>query len=322
MEEQATQTTIETAPEHKPDRKFRYMPPQLVTDNPVILKELRGRMRGARAFNVLTIYLFLLGTFTSLIYVAASESAVSIGGQANVGEIGRTLFGGVVAIEMVLVSFIAPAFTSGAISGEREHQTYDLLRTTLLPSHSLVLGKLLSSMLYVVLLLTAAIPLQSIAFFFGGVAETELILSFVILLATALLFSTIGIYFSTRARRTLSASVLTYSVATFITFGLPIIIGSVMIALGLWYNGGQSSGAQKVLLYVIGGVLCTNPAATALLTQYVLLNQRTIGAFSYTLTNGQQVTLISPWIPFTIIYLALTAVFFVLSIRRMGKLEE
>ncbi len=45
------------------------------------------------------------------------------------------------------------------------------------------------------LLLLAAIPLQSIAFFFGGVAETEVILSFVILAATALLFSTIGILF-------------------------------------------------------------------------------------------------------------------------------
>ena len=115
-------------------------------DNPVVLKELRGRMRGARAFVVLTIYLALLGAFASLIYVAVSESSTRTSGQANVGEIGRTLFGGIVAIEMLLVSFIAPAFTAGSISGEREHQTYDLLRTTLLPSRALVLGKLLSSM--------------------------------------------------------------------------------------------------------------------------------------------------------------------------------
>ena len=209
---------------------------RLLTDNPVVLKELRGRMRGARAFIVLTIYLALLGAFASLIYVAVSESSMSVSGQVNVGEIGRTLFGGVVAIEMLLVSFIAPAFTSGAISGEREHQTYDLLRTTLLPPYALVLGKLLSALLYVLLLLLAAIPLQSIAFFFGGVAETEVILSFVILTMTALLFSTIGIYFSVRSRRTLSASVLTYSVATFITFGLPILLGSIMLVFGLSFD--------------------------------------------------------------------------------------
>jgi ABC-2 type transport system permease protein len=293
-----------------------------VLDNPVMIKELRSRMRGARAFIVLSIYLLLLSAFSSLVYVAVSESSLSISGQSSVGQIGRTLFGGVVAIEMMLVAFIAPAFTSGAISGEREHQTYDLLRTTLLPAHAFVLGKLLSSMLYVFLLLAAAIPMQSIAFFFGGVAETELLLSFVILMATALLFGTIGIFFSTRSTRTLSASVLTYSVATFIMFGLPILLGAVMLIIGFSLDSVGSSTAQIVMLYVAGGILSTNPPATALLTQYVLLNQRTMGTFSYTLAGGNSVTLISPWIPFTILYLVLTVVFFLLSVRRARRIEE
>ncbi len=293
-----------------------------VFDNPVVLKELRGRMRGARAFVVLTVYLVLLGAFSSLVYVAVSESSTNASGQVTVGEIGRTLFGGIVGIEMLLVAFIAPAFTSGAISGEREHQTYDLLRTTLLPSHSFVLGKLLSAMLYVLLLLLAAIPLQSIAFFFGGVAETEVILSFVILAATALLFSTIGIYFSARSNRTLTASVMTYATAMFIMFGLPIILGAIMLLFGFSLSDVQSSDTEVALLYISGGLLSLNPAATALLTQYILLNQRTVGLFPYTLSGGDQVTLISPWIPFTVIYLLLTVVFFVLAVRRVHHLEE
>jgi ABC-2 type transport system permease protein len=293
-----------------------------IFDNPVVLKELRGRMRGARAFVVLTIYLALLGAFSSLVYVAVSESSTNASGQVTVGEIGRTLFGGIVGIEMLLVAFIAPAFTSGAISGEREHQTYDLLRTTLLPSHSFVLGKLLSAMLYVLLLLLAAIPLQSIAFFFGGVAETEIALSFVILAATALLFSTIGIYFSARANRTLSASVMTYATAMLIMFGLPLILGAIMLLFGFSLNDVRSSNTDIALLYFSGGLLSLNPAATAVLTQYILLNQRTVGVFSYTLSGGDKVTLISPWIPFTVIYLLLTVVFFVLAVRRVRRLEE
>jgi ABC-type transport system involved in multi-copper enzyme maturation permease subunit len=292
-------------------------------DNPVILKELRGRMRGARAFTVLTVYLGLLGSFTALIYVVVAESAMNVSGQVNVGEIGRTLFGGVVAIEMLLVSFIAPAFTSGSVSGEREHQTYDLLRTTLLPAHSLILGKLLSAMLYVLLLLLAAIPLQSIAFFFGGVAATEVILSFLILMMTALLFSTIGIYFSTRTKRTLSASVLTYSFATFITFGLPLLLGSIMLVLGISMSGFSSStSAQTFMIYLIGLILCTNPAATALITQYLLINQRTVTTFSYTLNNGDTITLISPWIPFIVLYFLLTLLFFWLAVRRVNVIEH
>jgi len=287
-----------------------------------MIKELRSRMRGARAFIVLSVYLLLLGAFSSLVYVAVSESSLSVSGQSSVGQIGRTLFGGVVAIEMMLVAFIAPAFTSGSISGEREHQTFDLLYTTLLPARSLVLGKLLSSMLYVFLLLAAAIPMQSIAFFFGGVAETELILAFVILMVTALFFSTVGIFFSARSTRTLSASVLTYAVATFIMFGLPILLGAVMLILGFSLDHVGSSPTQIAMLYVAGGILSSNPPATALLTQYILLNQRTIGTFSYTLAGGDKVTLISPWIPFTALYLILTVVFFLLSVRRARVIEE
>jgi len=305
-----------------PNRTLRYRLRRLLADNPVVLKELRGRMRGARAFIVLTIYLGLLGAFSSLIYVAVSESATHVSGQVNVGEIGRTLFGGVVAIEMLLVSFIAPAFTSGAISGEREHQTFDLLRTTLLGPASFVLGKLLSSMLYVLLLLLAAVPLQSIAFFFGGVAETEVILSFVILIVTALLFSTVGVFYSARSHRTLSASVLTYASVAFFTFGLPIMVGAVLLMFGFSINNVQSSAPQIALLYLLGALICTNPAATALLTQYVLLNRQTIGTFSYTFTGGETITLVSPWIPFTALYLTLTLIFFVLAVRRVRTVEN
>lgn len=291
-------------------------------NNPVVLKELRGRMRGARAFVVLTVYLLLLGAFTSLIYLAMSGTTTTASGQQSVGEIGRTLFGGVVGIEMLLVAFIAPAFTSGAISGEREHQTYDLLRTTLLPAHSFVFGKLLAAMLYVFLLLLAAIPLQSIAFFFGGVAETEVILSFVILMATGIQFGAFGLYFSARTKRTLTANVMTYTLAMFIMFGLPIVWSAVMLMVGFSFEDVDSTTAQRILLYMSGVILCFNPAVTAGLTQYFLINRRTIGVFSYTLASGETVTLISPWIPFTIIYLTLSVLFFFLAVRRVRRIDE
>lgn len=311
-----------TAPAAKLGRGRRIGRWRPLTDNPVFIKELRGRMRGARAFVVLTFYLGLLGAFTGLMYLAVAESAMSVSGQSNVGEVGRTLFVSIVAIEMLLVAFIAPAFIAGAISSEREHQTFDLLRTTLLGPTSFVLGKLLSAMLYVLLLLLAAVPLQSIAFFFGGVAETEVILSFVILIVTALLFSTVGIFFSSRAHRTLSASVLTYTSVAFFTFGLPIMIGGVVLMFGFSINNVQSTTPQIALLYVLGAIICTNPAATALLTQYVLLNQQTIGTFTYTLSGGETLTLISPWIPFTLLYLVLTVVFFALAVRRVHQIEN
>jgi ABC-type transport system involved in multi-copper enzyme maturation permease subunit len=294
----------------------------LVLRNPVMIKELRGRMRGARAFSVLTVYLTLLGVFAVLVYVAVTESSTSVSGQADVGEMGRTLFGGVVAIEMLLLAFIAPAFTAGAISGEREHQTFELLRATLLSPYVLVLGKLASSMLYVLLLLLAAIPLQSMAFFFGGVSETEVILALVVLAVSALFFCAVGVYFSARSRRTLSASLLALAVMLFFMFGIPLLVGTVLLLTDFSLDRVGASALERVMLYGTGVALSLNPPATALLTQYLLVNRHTAGLFSYTLVNGDTVTLVAPWIPFTVSYLTLASVLIALAVRRVNVVME
>src|SRR5438128_337455 len=94
--------------------------------NPVALKELRGRMRGARAFIVLTVYVALMSLFATVLYAIYSVQA-SISMVTTGGIVGKLIFGGVVTVELFLVCFIAPAFTSSAISGERERRTFQIL---------------------------------------------------------------------------------------------------------------------------------------------------------------------------------------------------
>jgi len=100
------------------------------------------------------------------------------------------------------------------------------------------------------------------------------------------------------------------------------MIGGMLVLFGFSPNNIQSTTTQLALLYILGAVLSTNPAATALLTQYVLLNQQTIGTFTYTLSGGETITLISPWIPFSVIYLALTAIVFALAVHRVRQIEN
>ena len=57
--------------------------------NPVMLKELRGRMRGVRSFIVLTVYLGLMSAFTALLYLIFTTSTVGATGSSAVGSIGR-----------------------------------------------------------------------------------------------------------------------------------------------------------------------------------------------------------------------------------------
>jgi len=296
--------------------------------NPVTLKELRGRMRGARAFAVLTVYLLLMAGFALTLYVLYVASLDSnVPGSQN-GLFGRTLFTGVVGIELFLTTFIVPAFTAGAITGERERQTYDLLRTTLIKPRALVIGKLLSALSYIFLLLLAAIPLQSLAFLFGGVTLSEVALAFVILLITAVTIGTVGLYFSCTQRRTLSASVATYGAALVITIGLPLALLVVLAVGGPFIlsitNGNISAPVQGVLLYIVGLLICTNPLATAYMTQQLLIGQGQQGIFTQTISSGGvtlQLPLISPWIVFTALYLIVSLILLRAAIKRVAQIE-
>ncbi|MBZ0279858.1 MAG: ABC transporter permease [Anaerolineae bacterium] len=288
--------------------------------NPVMLKELRGRMRGVRAFVVLTVYLGLMSGFLALLYLIQVPINQATG-SAAAGEIGRVLFMGLVGIELMLIIFIAPAFTAGAITGERERLTYDLLRTTLLPSPSFVIGKLESALSYVLLLLLAAIPLQSIAFLFGGVSEQELVLSFIILTVTAIALGTIGIFFSALAPRTLSASVRAYTTALVATFGAPLVL-SIAIDLVTVPIRTASPVVEAILIYIDDFLTSLNPIATALTTQQLLIDRQVVGFWTDTLSsNGSTIPRVSPWITFTIIYLVVSTVLVVFSIQRMRKTE-
>ncbi len=290
--------------------------------NPVVLKELRGRMRGARAFLVLTIYLALMSGFVTLVYLVYTSTAAVIGPSQG-GEIGRILFVSIVGVELFLVTFIAPAFAAGSISGERERQTYDLLRATLLSARSLIWGKLVATLSYIFLLLLAAIPLQSLAFLFGGISEVEVVLSFVVLVATAVLLGTVGVFFSALTRRTLSASVLSYGVALLTVLILPVALVVLAPLLGPGMVGAGIPGwLEATFYYGIGLLVATNPMATLFATLFLLIDRQEAGFFLITLQDGSSIWLVSPWIVFVIFSLIAAVVLVVVAIRRVNLIDE
>lgn len=293
--------------------------------NPVATKELRERMRGARAFVVITIYLGLMSGFTVLLYLI-QRGVIQNDGSAVTGELGRTLFQGVVGIELLLIVFIAPAFTAGAVSNERERKTYDLLQITLLPKSSFIIGKLESALGYILLLLLAAIPLQSIAFLFGGVSEGELVLAFVILTVTAITLGTVGLFFSTTVDRTLAASVRAYTVAFAVMIGVPLalsfFVGIYQDALTGTATGIDDPTVEAALIYFGAFLVSLNPITTAIASQQLLIDQQGIGFWTATVSaDGSEIPLVSPWITFTIFYLVISALLVVFAVRRMRSVE-
>ncbi|HET90499.1 MAG TPA: hypothetical protein ENN99_07155 [Chloroflexi bacterium] len=290
--------------------------------NPLLIKELRGRMRGARAFVVLTVYLLLLSCFTSIIYYAYTSSATS-GGGPDMADLGQIIFVAVVIIEIFMVTFITPAFTAGAISGERERQTYELLRTTLLSAPKLVFGKLYAALTYMLLLILAAVPLESVAFVLGGVVIEELAIALVILLVTALLFAVIGLLFSAFLRSTLAATVLAYIVALLLTIGLPVLmLISIGIVDTMMYNIDPTRWMWKALLmYVIFLLLSLSPISAAVATEVFLRDDNVIFLYWYDTGSTHRIPILSPWITHSLIYLGVALVLLLIIILRVRRQE-
>jgi ABC-type transport system involved in multi-copper enzyme maturation permease subunit len=194
------------------------------------VKELRGRMRGRRAFVILTIYLLFLAGFAwawELIAERAyGNTGALYGGSAAFASarIGQEIFGALLIVETLLVVFLAPAFTAGAISMEREKQTLDMLTATPISSLAIVIGKLLSALTYVFVLIGASIPLTAMVFVFGGVGPDEVLRGYVVLLVTAIGLGSLGLFISALMQRTQAATVVAVFTVMALTMGTLFVV--------------------------------------------------------------------------------------------------
>lgn len=200
------------------------------------VKELRGRMRGRRAFAILTIYLLLLGGFALMAEKLVEASQVNnFGGSSSAfagAMIGQGIFAALLMLMTLQVVFLAASSTSGAISLEREKQTLELLIATPISSLAIIVGKLLSALVYVFLLIAASIPLMAVVFVYGGVGPEDVLRGYIVLVATALGLGSFGLLCSSLVKRTTAATAITI-------FGvLSITVGTVFV-LGFWQAVGR-----------------------------------------------------------------------------------
>lgn len=190
--------------------------------NPILAKELRTRMRGTRAFWILFIYLgflsgVLLVTYYAWIGFSNSESMAF--------SIGKQFYSVIFIVQAALIGLITPALTSGALSLEREQRTYEVLAITRLARRSIILGKLFAALAFVLLLLIGSIPLVAICFLLGGVSPAEIAAAYLLLTASAFLYGATGLTFSSFAKTTASATVLTYgTILLFFGATLPLTL--------------------------------------------------------------------------------------------------
>ena len=156
---------------------------RLLPGNPILLRVVEAGGKRSRDLFIRCGYLGLL--ICIVIFYLLSSSGQAGQSLSQLAATSASLFQRLSYLQLGLVALLSPIFTAGAITQEKDNQTYDILLATPLTNGQIVLGSLLSRIFFVVALLVSGVPIFSITQVFGGVAIASIAMSFLIAAATA-----------------------------------------------------------------------------------------------------------------------------------------
>jgi hypothetical protein len=184
-------------------------------DNPVLIRELLVTLRSSRSFAILLVYVSFLG---AVVYFAWPAE-----GKMVSPERAQRLFDMFFLGQFFLVALVAPSFASGSIAGEKERKTYEMLLASPLRPVNILIGKLLSSLTYLVILIVSSLPLMILCFLLGGILLSEIARAYLILILAAGTFGLLSLACSSYFGRTSSALVVSYLVI------LPLAVVAIVL---------------------------------------------------------------------------------------------
>ncbi|MFW5914909.1 MAG: ABC transporter permease [Planctomycetota bacterium] len=199
---------------------------------PLMAKDLKMSLRTRRA--ALLQLLFLGVCFVSTWALWPEEGVYSLSSQDA-----HYLFTVLGIGQLALVALFAPAFTSPAITMEKERNTFDLLYGTLMSPINIMWGKIGGSLAFLMLVVLSSIPVVSICLVLGGIDLTQLVWFYALLFITAVFFGMIGLTVSALCQKTFIAIIVSYIIIGFAS--AVTIIPSVMFFSTL------SGNARRIL---------------------------------------------------------------------------
>ncbi len=189
-------------------------------ENPVLQRELLVNLRMNRGFVLMLVYQALLAV---IVYVAWPP--VEVLDLSAPSEDARKLVDLFFLGQYLLASLMAPSFAAGAITGEKERKTYEMLLASPLRPGAIVLGKLIASLAYIAVLIFASLPIVMLCLPLGGVSPYEVFAAYLGLIVSVITFGAIGIACSSYFQRTAASLVVSYLVI------LPLALGGILF----WY---------------------------------------------------------------------------------------
>ena len=174
--------------------------------NPILSFSATRRMRSARTLLVLGGWLAVMLGTALLMMGGLFRAEVTIRGLHS----GVDCYNILMIVQFALIVLIAPAMTSGAVAGERERQTLELLLVTNTRSLRIVWGKALESFAMLALLLICGAPVMCLPVISGAVTPLQVGEGELYLLAVAFSAVCVGVLASSLSRSSVSGGILAY----------------------------------------------------------------------------------------------------------------
>ena len=221
----------------------------LLVENPVLQRELLTNLRASRSFLLMLLYQLALSSVLLAAYPSGQRVDLTTDAAQAVQLVDFFFLG-----QYIIASLMAPTFAAGAISGEKERKTYEMLLASPLHPWAIVIGKMVASLTHLAVLIVASLPIIILALPLGGVSIYEVLAAYLWLMMSVILFGSIGLACSAAFRRTASSLVVSYL----------LILPLVMVGAIFW-RGLASSGNVRLqiaafvlppLFLFISGLLC------------------------------------------------------------------
>ncbi len=117
------------------------------------------------------------------------------------------------------VAFVIPLFSATLVNLERERDTWELLATTPISKTAILVGKLLSAIFFVWIMLLSLIPIYSLFMPIGGVSPTDIAVIFIIFTEVIFMIGLIGLFCSLRWDSLIKAITMTYIIGFMYALG-------------------------------------------------------------------------------------------------------
>jgi ABC-type transport system involved in multi-copper enzyme maturation permease subunit len=175
---------------------------------PVFQREAAIAPRRARTYVARAVYASALWMlmFTAWLVLTGTQLIRDVGDLARFGMI---LFQILASLQLALAVFFSALLAANAVAQEKSRQTLELLLLTNLSNSELVLGKLLASVLQVLVMLAAALPVFMLTALLGGVSFGQIARVYGVTLASVLACGSLGSTLALWREKTFQALAMT-----------------------------------------------------------------------------------------------------------------